>query len=510
MSLLEINNVSHSYGEKTLYKQVSLEFYQGEHIGIVGSNGAGKSTLIQMMIGEVIPDEGYLRWQSGIRTGYLDQYAKVEDSISIIQYLHTAFSELYQIEAELTKLYETLSEEEAKEQHYHKINVYQQILEEQDFYQIDSRILKVVTGLGIDAFDINSLLGKLSGGQRAKVILAKLLLNEMDVLILDEPTNFLDKEHIAWLAEYLKYYKGSYFVVSHNFEFLEQSGSHICDIEFGTMKKYGVKYSEFLKLKEKQKEDYVKRYTLQQEEIKKTEEFIRKNIAGIKTKMAQGRRTRLERMERLERPNFQQKVHLTFPCLFPAASPALVIKDLEIGYDKVLLPPMNLTMMSCEKIAITGFNGIGKSTLLKTLMGHINSLGGTYRFSDTVTLGYFEQELVWENSFKTPFQIVSDYDPAMKREQIRRKLSTIGIKAEHIEKEIRLLSGGEQAKVKFCLLLLKPCNFLILDEPTNHLDQETKIGLKEALKEFTGNIILVSHEEKFYCGLADRIIKVTK
>ncbi|ABX41417.1 ABC-F family ATP-binding cassette domain-containing protein [Lachnoclostridium phytofermentans] len=510
MSLLEINNVSHAYGEKTLYKQVSLEFYQGEHIGIVGSNGAGKSTLIQMMIGEVIPDQGYIRWQNGIRTGYLDQYAKMEDDISIIQYLKTAFSELYQVETELTNLYEKLSEAEDVELYYNKINAYQQKLEDEDFYQIDSRISKIVTGLGIDAFNINSLLGKLSGGQRAKVILAKLLLNETDVLILDEPTNFLDKEHVVWLAEYLKNYKGSYFVVSHNYEFLEQSGSDICDIEFGTMKKYGVRYSEFLKLKEKQKEDYIKRYTLQQEEIKRTEEFIRKNIAGIKTKMAQGRRTRLERMERLEKPNFQQKVHLNFLWVSPAASPALVIKNLEVGYDKVLLPSINLTMMSSEKIAITGFNGIGKSTLLKTLVGYINSLGGAYRFSDTVTLGYFEQELSWEDSSKTPFQIVMDYDPAMKREQIRRKLSEVGIKSEHIEKEIRLLSGGEQAKVKLCLLLLKPCNFLILDEPTNHLDQEAKEGLKSALEEFSGNIILVSHEEKFYSGLVDRVIKITK
>lgn len=509
MSLLEINNVTHSYGEKTLYKQVSLEFYQGEHIGIVGSNGAGKSTLIQMMIGEVVPDEGYLKWQNGVSIGYLDQYAKVEESISIIEYLKEAFSELYQIEAELIKIYEKLSEE-GGEQYYNKISVYQQKLEDQEFYQIDSKISKIVTGLGIDAFGITTFLGKLSGGQRAKVILAKLLLQQTEVLILDEPTNFLDKEHILWLAEYLKNYKGTYFVVSHNFEFLEQSGSFICDIEFGTMKKYGVKYSEFLKLKEKQKEDYVKRYALQQVEIKRTEEFIRKNIAGIKTKMAQGRRTRLERMERLERPNFEQKVHLTFPSLLTAASPALVIKNLEVGYDKVLLPPVNITMMSSEKIAITGFNGIGKSTLLKTLTGYINSLGGSYRFSDTVTLGYFEQELVWEDLSKTPLQIVMDYDNAMNKEQIRRRLSTIGIKTEHIEKEIKLLSGGEQAKVKLCLLLLKPCNFLILDEPTNHLDKEAKEGLKAALEEFTGNIILVSHEEKFYHGLVDRVIKISK
>ena len=351
----------------------------------------------------------------------------------------------------------------------------------------------------------------MSGGQRAKVILAKLLLEKPDILLLDEPTNFLDKEHVIWLAEYLSSLQNAFMVVSHDYEFLEKISTRICDIDNQKITKYFGTYSEFRRKKALLREDYIRQYVAQQKTIKKTEEFIRKNIAGRKSKMARGRQKKLDRMDKMEAIEQKEiKPHFKFPADPLTATEHLRVKHLDVGYHYPVLSDINFSVKGGEKVVITGFNGIGKSTLLKTLIKQIPSLGGDFHFSEQVKIGYFEQDLAWSDTTKTPIQIVADAYPSLVIKDVRKRLAGCGISSKHAMQEISTLSGGEQAKVKICLLMMKPCNFLIMDEPTNHLDILAKEALRTALLEFEGTVILVSHEEAFYRDWVQKVINVEK
>ena len=429
MSLLEITNLSHSFSENVLYKNADFSLNKGEHIGIVGQNGTGKSTLIKLCTGQLLPDEGRIIWQPKTSIGYLDQYAEIDMQLDMKRFLKTAFSHLYELEEKMNCLYENIHDGD-----FQNLGIaakYQEELERQDFYLIDTKIEQVATGLGLSAIGLDRPIAQMSGGQRAKVILAKLLLEKPDVLLLDEPTNFLDKEHIDWLSEYLCGLSNAFMVVSHDYSFLEKISNRICDIDNYKIGKYYGTYSEFLKKKTALRENYIRQYSAQQKEIKKTEEFIRKNIAGRKSKMARGRQKQLDRMD-----------------------------------------------------------------------------NGSFSFSEQVKLRYFEQDLHWENEEKTPIQIVSDCYPSLTIKEVRKNLACCGIMGEHAMQAIGTLSGGEQAKVKICLLILTPCNFIIMDEPTNHLDIQAKQSLKIALKEFKGTVLLVSHEPDFYKEWVQKIISI--
>ncbi|MCQ4922027.1 ATP-binding cassette domain-containing protein [Tissierella carlieri] len=508
MSLLEIKNLSHTYGDKILYKDESLVLFKGEHMGIVGCNGTGKSTLIGMLSGEIIPDRGRIVWQPNIKLGHLDQHAVVLGEYTATEYLKTAFQNLYILEERMNKLYEKYASI-GNEKDLLQAAECQTLLETREFYLIESRIEKVMNGLGLSAIGGDKLLSKLSGGQRAKVILAKLLLEEPDVLLLDEPTNFLDKEHVLWLSEYLSVFPNAFAVVSHDYDLLEKISSCICDIDGGIIRKYTGKYSDFLKQKEHLREEHIRRYHAQQQQIKKTEEFIRKNIAGVNSKNAKGRRKQLERMERIAPPS----VTIPKPDFYFLESPSsahevLKVKNLEVGYYYSLLPPLNFTINGGQKIVITGFNGIGKSTLLKTLTGYIEKISGEFMFDNSVRLGYYEQDITWEDPLLTPIQIITKYYPSLNIKEARRQLSRCGISNDHAIQAVSTLSGGEQAKVKLCKLILSPCNFLILDEPINHLDFAAKEALQNSLKDFGGTVLIVCHEETFYRSWADQVINI--
>ncbi|MBS4189497.1 ABC-F family ATP-binding cassette domain-containing protein [Bacillus sp. FJAT-49705] len=507
MSLLKVENLSHSFIDKTLYENAFIDLHKGEHLGIVGQNGAGKSTLIKIFMGEIIPDEGKIKWQSNIQIGHLDQDAEIDGNNSIWEYLKTAFVDLFEIEKKMNKLYQD-SFITGDTNQLLQAATYQEQLEANDFYSVDSNINKIAAGLGIDAIGIDRKIQELSGGQRAKVILAKLLLEKPNVLLLDEPTNFLDKEHVEWLANYLEAFDGAFIVVSHDFDFLEKVSSCICDIEFGTIKKYYGKYSDFLRQKEHLRQDYIRRYNAQQRKIEKTEEYIRKNIAGNNSKIAKGRRKQLERIERIAPPTFTHKPSIQFDEVPISSHTILTVKDLEVGYESALLPKLNFSVMGGQKLIITGFNGIGKSTLLKTLVGRISAISGYFRFSDQIKMRYYEQDLNWDNGAMTPLQIISEQFPKLNVKEIRQHLARCGVKDKNVSQEISTLSGGEQSKVKLCGLILSPCNFLILDEPTNHLDAEAKEALRNALIQFKGSVLLVSHEENFYRDWGDNIFNI--
>ena len=507
MSLLEIEGLTHSFGENLLYKNASLTLNQGEHMGVVGQNGTGKSTLIKICTEQIMPDAGRVVWQPKVSYGYLDQYAEIDRKLTMRSFLKSAFADLYQTEKEMSQAYEKAA---AGHGEYLALAARcQERLEAHDFYSIDTKIQQVAEGLGLLAIGAERPIEQMSGGQRAKVILAKLLLEKPDVLLLDEPTNFLDKEHISWLSEYLSGLDNAFMVVSHDYAFLEKVADRICNIDNDTITKYYGTYSEFLKKKTFLREDYARQYAAQQREIKKTEEFIRKNIAGRKSRMARGRRKQLERMEKMEA--LEQK-EITPDFRFMAApltnAEQLTVKRLSVGYRQPVLSDLDFAVKGGERIVITGFNGIGKSTLLKTLTGQIPAIQGCYCFADNAVVGYFEQDLQWEDAARTPLQIVSEHFPHMTVREVRKILARCGISSRHAMQPVGTLSGGEQAKVKMCLLTLTPCNFLMLDEPTNHLDARARESLKTALEEYPGTVLLVSHEERFYGGWAQRVIDV--
>lgn len=523
MSLLEIKELTHTYGDNRLYRNAEFTLNKGEHIGIVGPNGAGKSTLIKICMGEVVPDTGQVLWQSGVSVGCLDQYADIDQRLTLEDFLKSAFEELYQTEDEMMRLYEQAQGEDAAEK-LSRAAACQEHLERHDFYSVDTRIAQVAGGLGLSGLGLERPIAEMSGGQRAKAILGKLLLEKPDVLLLDEPTNFLDQEHISWLAEYLADFPGAFLVVSHDYAFLERVAGRICDIDNERLTKYYGSYSEFLKKKAMLREDYVRKYTAQQREIRKTQEFIRRNIAGRKSRMAKGRRKQLERMDKLEalsqkeiRPSF------CFPALPLTNTEHLCVKRLTVGYHCPVLSGISFSVTGGQKVAVTGFNGIGKSTLLKTLTGVLPVMKGEFGFSDQVVTGYFAQEPEWQEkddghsvpsessaSGRTPIQIVSDACPDRSVKEVRRLLARCGISDRHAAQPVGTLSGGEQAKVKLCLMTLVSCNFLILDEPTNHLDVLAKEALKEALQKFPGTVMLVSHEEEFYKGWVQKVIRLEK
>ena len=481
MSILEVTDLSMSYADKQLYDQASFVLNKEDHMGVIGQNGAGKSTLIRLITGQTLPDAGQIKWQRGKKIGYLDQYAESAHDLTIGAFLQSAFN---------------------------KAGKYQEQLEAADFYGLDVKIDQVMTGLGIDVLGKERQVSSCSSGQRSKIILAKLLLEEPDVLLLDEPTNYLDTEHIEWLIGYLNEFSGCFMVISHDYDFLEAITNTIIDVAFGKITKYTGSFQAAIKQKEVKKEVQLKAYEKQRRQIEKDEAYIRKNKAGTRAAMAKSRQKRLDKLERLTPPSDNLQAHFNFPYLELLSSATLRVKRLSVGYNKPLLEPVTFSMSHGEKVVLKGFNGVGKSTLIKSILGKIKTFGGTAQFVDAAVINYFTQELTWQDPNQTPLQVLQDAYPKLEPKTIRQRLARAGINAANTLKPMKLLSGGEQTKVKLCLLELKPSNFLILDEPTNHLDDETKQALKQALMNFPGNVLLVTHEASFYAGWVDKIFDV--
>ena len=509
MSLLEVDGLSMSFADKKLYDDASFQLNAHEHMGIVGQNGAGKSTLIKILTGTVLAVEGTVKWQNHIRIGYLDQYADIEDGTKLIEFLHTAFKDLYEINDQMNDCYAQYAET-MDDKLLERAGRYQEQLEARNFYDIETEINRVMSGLGLNELGNDHIVAQMSGGQRSKIILAKLLLESPDVILLDEPTNYLDTAHIDWLIEYLNDFDGAAMVISHDYDFLEKVTNCICDVSFGKITKYRGSFKQAMRQKEERKETQLREYEKQQVEIEKAERFIRKNKAGSKSTMAKSREKMLARMDRIDPPSENLVATFNFPYEDTGSQNALRVEDLSVGYNKPLLAPVTFSMTMGEKLIFKGFNGVGKSTLIKSILGKIPAKGGSSQFSPSARINYFDQDLIWDDASLTPLQTIQNQFPTMLPKTIRTRLARAGINAANAMKPMNLLSGGEQTKVKLAILELTPCNFLIMDEPTNHLDDETKDGLKKALQKFPGNLILVSHEESFYTGWVDKILNVEK
>ncbi len=513
MSLVEISGLTHAFGEKKLFSDTGLALYRGDKMGLTGRNGAGKSTLVNILAGNVIPDSGLLKWNPSIRHGYLDQGAKIGARQTVREYLKGAFAELFDTERRLSEANARIAscrEPAELEKLLAVSGECQSILEANNFYAVNSEVEKVAAGLGIVAFGLDTPVQKLSGGQRAKVLLAKLLLEAPDVLLLDEPTNFLDRSHIDWLAKFLSAFKGSFILVSHDASFLDRVINCVCDIEFYSISRYNGTYSSFVQQKEQKAEEYVRAYERQQKEVAKLEDYISRNLyRASTTAMAQSRRKKLEKMDLLEKPAEPPKPTFTFPFKTVAPKVLLHVRALEVGYVQPLLPPIDLAVKTGQKLAITGFNGIGKTTFLKTLAGLLPALNGRYRFEPDAAIGYYEQENVWPDPGKTAFAEIKDNFPTMRDREVRAHLARCGLRPEQVMQALGTLSGGEQAKVKLCKLTLREHNLLILDEPTNHLDAAAIAQLREAVLSFEGAVLFVSHSREF-CAIADRELSMEK
>lgn len=500
MSLLTVKDLSQTFIDKTLYEDASFVLNKEDHMGVTGQNGVGKSTLIKILTGEITQDDGIVKWQNKLHVGYLDQYAHLEAGLSIKDFLKTAFEQLYQKEKELNDLYVKYSEngDDALLERGGKIQTY---LEEKGFYDIDTEIDRVASGLGLADLGYDRDVSKLSGGQRSKLILAKLLLQNPDVLVLDEPTNYLDVSHIDWLADYLNDFSGAFIVVSHDYDFLGRITNCIIDIDFGTITRYTGDLKHALRQKQADRESYLKAYANQQRKIKKTEAYIRKNKAGSRSKSAKSREKQLAKMDILTPPQNNKIAQVRFPYVATASNLLLQTQDLIIGYDKALVKSaFNFSVGNGEKVAVTGFNGIGKTTLLKTLLGRLQPIYGSFELSSTAKLAYFQQDLVWPNKNMTPLQYLQETFPRLRPRELRQALARMGLTAQQAMSSLKELSGGEQEKVKLAKMQFEPSNLLFLDEPTNHLDVATKDSLRKAITNFQGGVIIVSHERDFFRG----------
>ncbi len=506
MSILNVEHVTHGFGARQILNDASFRLLNGEHVGLVGANGEGKSTFLNIIMGKLQPDEGKVEWCRHITTGYLDQYSTLEKGMTIRDVLRSAFDHLAELETEMLGLYDKMSDcsEEEMNELMEEVGEIQSILDYSGYYTIDAKISEYANGLGLNEIGLDRDVSELSGCQRAKALLAKVLLENPMILILDEPTNFLDENHIAWLTEFLKNYENAFILVSHDIPFMNSVINVVYHVENAVMTRYTGDYDNFVRMYELKKRQIEQAYEKQQKEIADLEDFIARNKARVATtNMAKSRQKKLDKMDKITLAREKPKPTFSFR---KARTPGRVVidcKDIVLGYDTPLTKPVSVQVENGQKIAIRGVNGIGKSTLLKTLLKIIPPLSGTVEHDQFVEAGYFEQEE--ESTSQTALEVIWNEFPSMTNAEVRAALAQCGLTTEHITSQMRVLSGGENAKVRICRIMLREINLLVLDEPTNHLDVDAKDSLKQAIKDYKGTVIVVSHEPEFYMDIADQV-----
>lgn len=509
MSILDVKSVSHGFGSRVILENASFRLLKGEHVGLVGANGEGKSTFLNIITGKLMPDEGQVSWCNHITTGYLDQYSTLEKGKTIRDILKSAFAHMFELEQEIMNLYTKMGDCSPEEMDaiLEEVGEIQSILEGADFYNLDSKIEEYAAGLGLLDIGLERDVSELSGGQRAKILLAKVLLENPMILILDEPTNFLDEDHIIWLKNFLKSYENAFILVSHDIPFLNEVTNVIYHIENAVLTRYTGDYYQFREMYELKKRQIEAAYKKQQKEIAHLQDFIARNKARVATtNLAKDRQKKLDRMDIIEIAREKPKPIFGFKTARTPSREIITVKNLVIGYNEPLTKPLNFTIERNQKIAIKGVNGLGKSTLLNTILKRIKSLSGEIEHGQFLEIGYFKQEE--ESSSVTALDEFWNEFPGLTNAEVRAALAKCGLTTDHITSQMRVLSGGENAKVRLAKIMNREINFLILDEPTNHLDVDAKEELRRAIKEFNGTVLMVSHEPEFYMDIATEIWNV--
>ena len=512
MSILNVEHLTHGFGDRAIFNDVSFRLLKGEHVGLVGANGEGKSTFMNIITGKLMPDEGKVEWAKNARVGYLDQHTILTPGKTIREVLSSAFDFLFEMEAQLNGIYDKMGEatEEELEQLMEESGTLQDLLSSHDFYMIESKVEEVARALGLLDLGLDRDVTELSGGQRTKVLLGKLLLEKPDILLLDEPTNYLDVEHIEWLKRYLNEYENAFILISHDIPFLNSVINLIYHMDNQELNRYVGDYDKFQEVYAMKKSQLEAAYNRQQKEIADLKDFVARNKARVATRnMAMSRQKKLDKMDVIELAAEKPKPEFRFKESRTSSRIIFETKDLVIGYEEPLSKPLTLSMERGQKIVLTGANGIGKTTLLKSILGLIQPLSGAVEQGDYLEIGYFEQEMSGSGDNSCLDEIWQEF-PSYTQYEVRSALAKCGLTTKHIESRVKVLSGGEQAKVRLCKLINRSTNVLLLAEPTNHLDVDSKAELKRALQEYTGSLLMVCHEPEFYEGLATDVWDCTK
>ncbi|HCL02216.1 MAG TPA: heme ABC transporter ATP-binding protein [Lachnoclostridium phytofermentans] len=508
MSILNVTNLNHGFGERMIFHDVSFRLLKGEHIGLIGANGEGKSTFMNIITDKLMPDEGTIEWSKNVRVGYLDQHSVLEKGMSIRDVLKSAFNFLFELETKMNSICNDLADasDEKMAELMEEFGTIQDLLDAHDFYIIDSKVEEIGRALGLTDIGLDKDVTDLSGGQRTKVLLGKLLLEKPDILLLDEPTNYLDVEHIEWLKRYLQEYENAFILISHDIPFLNSVINLIYHMENGELNRYVGDYDKFQEVYAMKKAQLESAYKKQQQEISELQDFVARNKARVSTRnMAMSRQKKLDKMDVIELAKEKPKPEFHFKEARAASRYIFQTEHLVIGYDEPLSNPITFSMERGDRIVLKGANGIGKTTLMKSILGFIPSLNGNVTLGDYLYQGYFEQEMTGAKNNTCIEELWREF-PSWTQYEVRTALAKCGLTTKHIESQVRVLSGGEQAKVRLCKLINRETNILLLDEPTNHLDVEAKDELKRALREYKGSILLICHEPDFYEGFATKVI----
>ena len=505
--ILNVKNLTHGFGDRAIFDNVSFRLLKGEHIGLIGANGEGKSTFMNIITGKLMPDEGTVEWAKHVRVGYLDQHSVLEKEMTIRDVLRSAFQFLFEMEAEMNQMYEKMGEAspEEMEKLLAETGTLQELLEQHDFYMIDAKVEEIGHALGLDELGLNRDVTDLSGGQRTRVLIGKLLLEKPDILLLDEPTNYLDEQHIEWLKRYLNDYENAFILISHDIPFLNSVINLIYHMEDQKLERYPGDYDKFQEIRAMKRAQLEAAYNRQQQEISELKDFVARNKARVATRnMAMARQKKLDKMDLIELSKEKPKPEFSFKTARASGKMIFETSDLVIGYEEALTRPLNIRMERGERIALTGANGIGKTTLLKSILGLVKPYSGSVQLGDYQHIGYFEQESDTKNT-STCIEEIWNVFPSFTQFEVRSALAKCGLTTKHIESQVRVLSGGEQAKVRLCKILNTETNILLLDEPTNHLDVDAKEELKRALLEYRGSILLICHEPDFYQDVVTKV-----
>lgn len=512
MIILQVNQLSKSYGAEQVLSDIKLEIQEKDRIALVGRNGAGKSTLLKIIAGQLSYDTGEIIKPKHVTIGYLDQYTGLQAHRSIWEEMLDVFAPLQQMEKQLRELEQQMSLHDADyERLLEQYDRLQTEFKEKGGYQYEADIRSVLHGLRFSQYDYTTKVSTLSGGQRTRLALGKLLLTRPNLLILDEPTNHLDMETLQWLEQYLKNYDGAILIVSHDRYFLDQIVTQVYELSRTKIKKYVGNYTSYLQQRAEQFEQQLKLYEKQQEEITKLKDFIQRNIARASTtKRAQSRRKQLEKMNIIDKPLGDEKsASFRFEIERPSGNDVLTANNLAIGYDHIIATNLSFRITRGDSIALIGPNGIGKSTLLKTIIKQLHPKQGEIRYGTNVQIGYYDQEQAQLTSNKRVIDELWDEDRLRTEKEIRTILGNFLFSGDDVLKPVQTLSGGEKARLALAKLMMKKANVLVLDEPTNHLDLDSKEVLEQALIEYPGTIIFVSHDRYFINKIATKIYELS-